>query len=151
MSDFAALQPNILSQLATDIASVIPSVDSETDGQHSPRLGSESEERQVKLILDALQDIDESYSDVDREVVYPDRTSACDIVLDNAITVEVKLLRYWRANVDQNHWYKQVFSPFTSNTLLTDAKRLHESEFQKPGGLLGLFYRRASDDPSSVE
>ena len=35
--------------------------------------------------------------------------------------------------------------------MLTDAKRLHESEFGESGGLLGLFYERASDDPEEVE
>jgi hypothetical protein len=75
-----------------------------------------------------------------------------DIVLSDAIPVYAKLLRYWRANGDpEPNWYKHVFSPFNRNTLLTDAKRLHESEFEKPGGLLGLFYKRASDDPDSVE
>jgi len=34
-------------------------------------LGSESEERQVKLILDALRDVDESYLNTNREVTYP--------------------------------------------------------------------------------
>jgi hypothetical protein len=141
-----------LSRLAQDIASVIPSIDSETDGQYGPGLGSESEERQVELVLEALRGIDKSYSDADREVAYPSQTATCDIVLDDLIPVEVKLLRYWRANGDpEPNWYKHVFSPFNSNTLLTDAKRLHKSEFKKPGGILGLFYQRASDDPASVE
>lgn len=149
-SDDATAQ--VLSQLAQDIASVIPSIDSETNGQYGPGLGSESEERQVKLILESLQDIDGSYSEVDREVTYPSQTATCDIVLSNGIPIEAKLLRYWRANGDpEPNWYKHVFSPFNSNTLLTDARRLHDSEFEKPGGLLGLFYKRASDDPTSVE
>lgn len=145
------VRAQVLSRFAQDIASVIPFIDSETNGQYGPGVGSESEERQVKLVLEALRGIDKSYSDADREVAYPNRTGACDIVLDNAIPVEVKLLRYWRANGDpEPNWYKHVFSPFNSNTLLTDARRLHESEFQKPGGLLGLFYKRASDDQTSV-
>lgn len=152
MTDSSQDTANILSQLATDIASVIPSVDSETDGQYGPGLGSETEERQVKLILEALQNRDDSYSNADREVAYPSQTAACDIVLSNGIPIEAKLLRYWRANGDpEPNWYKHVFSPFNSNTLLTDARRLHDSEFEKPGGLLGLFYKRASDDPTSVE
>lgn len=142
----------VLSRFAQDIASVIPSIDSETDGQYGPGLGSESEERQIKLILDALRDRNESYSDVDREVAYPNRTATCDIVLGDGNPIEAKLLRYWRANGDpEPNWYKHIFSPFNSNTLLTDARRLHDSEFEKPGGLLGLFYKRASDDPASVE
>jgi hypothetical protein len=34
---------------------------------------------------------------------------------------------------------------------LADAKRIHESGFEKPGGLLGLFYKRGSGDPTPVE
>jgi len=34
---------------------------------------------------------------------------------------------------------------------LTDAKRIHESGFEKPGGLLGLFYKRGSGNPTFVE
>lgn len=141
-----------LIQLATDIASVIPFIDSETEGQYGHGLGSESEERQVKLILDALSEIDESYSNDDREVAYPSQMATCDIVLGNDLPIEAKLLQYWRANGDpEPNWYKHVFSPFNSHTLLTDAKRLHQSEFEKPGGLLGLFCKRDSDDPTSVK
>jgi hypothetical protein len=47
--------------------------------------------------------------------------------------------------------YGHVFSPFHRNTLLTDARRLHASEFSERCGLLGLFYTRADDDPETVE
>jgi hypothetical protein len=47
--------------------------------------------------------------------------------------------------------YGHVFSPFHRNTLLTDARRLHESAFGEESGLLGLFYTRADDDPETVE
>lgn len=141
-----------LSRLAQDIASVVPAIDAETEGQYGSGIGSESEERQVKLILDALEETDESYRRADREVAYPDQSASCDIMLGNGIPVEAKLLRYWRANGDpEPSWYKQVFSPFNSNTLLTDAERLHESEFEKSGGLLGLFYKRGAGDTTSVE
>jgi len=141
-----------LSELATDIASAIPSIDAETEGQYGAGLGSESEERQIDLIFEFLAEQDIKYSDVEREVTYPDRTASCDIVLSDGLPVEAKLLRYWRANGDpEPNWYKHVFSPFNKNTLLTDAKRLHESEFEKPGGLLGLFYKRGSGDPATVE
>jgi hypothetical protein len=141
-----------LSQFAEDIADVIPAVDADTQGQYGDGLGSESEERQVKLLLEALADRNETYADVEREVSYPDRTANCDIRLPDDTPVEAKLLRYWRANGDpEPNWYKHVFSPFNRNTLLTDAERLHESEFDKPGGLLGLFYNSGSDDPTSVE
>lgn len=141
-----------LSKFADDIASVVPSVDATTDGQYGAGLGSEPEERQVQLLLDALGEIDPSYRDAEREVAYPDRTASCDIVLDGGVPIEAKLLRYWRANGDpEPNWYKHVFSPFNSNTLLTDAKRLHEGAFSSPAGLLGLFYQRAEDDPEAVE
>lgn len=152
MTDSSHDTANIISQLATDIASVIPSIDSKTHGQYGPGLGSEPEERQVKLILEALRDRDNSYSNASREVAYPSQTATCDVVLGNGLPIEAKLLRYWRANGDpEPNWYKHVFSPFNSNTLLTDARRLHDSEFKKPDGLLGLFYKRASDDSASVE
>jgi hypothetical protein len=141
-----------LTRLAADFASIIPSVDAETEGQYGSGIGSESEERQVELILDALDDIDESYRGVKREVAYPDRPADCDIVFNDGTPIEAKLLRYWRANGDpEPHWYKHIFSPFNRNTLLTDSKRLCESDFEQVGGLLGLFYQRTPDDSVSVE
>jgi hypothetical protein len=47
--------------------------------------------------------------------------------------------------------YDHVFSPFHQNTLLTDARRLHASAFGERSGLLGLFYKRADDDPETVK
>jgi len=140
-----------LSQLARDITTVIPAVDTATQGQYGDGLGSESEERQIRLILKALVNQDEAYADVEREVSYPDRAAGCDLLLPEGIPVEVKLLRYWRANGDaEDYWYTHIFSPFNKNTLLTDAKRLHESEFDGYKGLLGLFYQRGRDDPETV-
>ena len=152
MEDTNSEETDTLSQLATDIASVIPSIDAETEGQYGSGLGSESEERQIGMIFDYLAEQDSRYSTVKREIMYPDRTANCDIVLSDGLPVEAKLLRYWRANGDpEPNWYKHVFSPFNKNTLLTDAKRLHESMFEESGGLLGLFYKRDSDDPTTVE
>jgi hypothetical protein len=82
-----------LSELATDIASAIPSIDAETEGQYGAGLGSESEERQIDLILNFLAEQDTRYSAVEREVTYPDRTASCDIVLSDGLPVEAKLLR----------------------------------------------------------
>jgi len=45
---------------------------------------------------------------------------------------------------------RQVLSPFHHNTLLSDAAKLARSNFEDPGGLLGLFYERAADDPESI-
>jgi len=64
-----------LSQLASDIAKVVPTVDAETEGQYGDGLGSESEERQVKLILDVLRDVSKLYLNADREVAYPSQTA----------------------------------------------------------------------------
>jgi len=74
-----------LSELATDIASAIPSIDAETEGQYGAGLGSESEERQIDLILNFLAEQDTRYSAVEREVTYPDRTAGCDIVLSDGL------------------------------------------------------------------
>jgi hypothetical protein len=40
-----------LKTLAEDIATVIPSVDSQTTGQYGDGIGSENEERQIELIV----------------------------------------------------------------------------------------------------
>jgi hypothetical protein len=140
-----------LFRLAVDFASVVPSVDAKTEGQYGSGIGSENETRQVELVMDALHSADSSYTGVDREVKYPNQTANCDIVLNDGTPVEAKLLRYWRGNGDpEDSWYTHVFSPFNNNTLLTDAKRLQNSDFEQSGGLLGLFYQRAPDDAKSV-
>ncbi|ESP88823.1 hypothetical protein [Candidatus Halobonum tyrrellensis] len=140
-----------LSRFAADVASAVPPVDAETTGRYGDGLGSESEERQVDALVDYLAERHERYRGVEREVAYPERAARCDLRLADGTPVEAKLLRYWRANGDpEPHAYGHVFSPFDANTLLTDAKRLSESGFDRPGGLLGLFYERAPDDPVTV-
>lgn len=137
-----------LTRLATDIADVISAVDANTTGQYGDGIGSEDEERQVKLLLEALEDYDPWYKSVAREVPYPSSEERCDLQLPDGTPVEVKLLRYWRANGDPEHYMpKQVLSPFHENTLLTDARRLSVSEFKGSSGLLGLFYKRSDEDP----
>jgi hypothetical protein len=134
------------------VAEAVPAVDRKTTGQYGDGLGSEDEERQVKLLLNHLRETDDRYEEVNREVPYPDSTEKCDLVLPNGMPVEAKLLRYWRANGDpEPAMYGHVFSPFHQNTLLTDARRLYASEFSGRSGLLGLFYTRADDDPETVE
>jgi hypothetical protein len=141
-----------LDEFTEDIANAIPAVDRVTTGQYGDGLGSEDEERQLKLLLDHLRKTDDRYSAVDREVSYPDGSEKCDLVLPNEMPVEAKLIRYWRANGDpEPTMYGHVFSPFHQNTLLMDARRLHTSEFNGRGGLLGLFYKRADNDPETVE
>lgn len=138
-------------EFTMDLASVLPVVDEDTTGQYGAGLGSEDEERQLDLLVTALEKRDSHYQEIKREVPYPARSGRCDLVLPSGIPVEAKLLRYWRANGDpEPAMYGHVFSPFHQNTLLTDANRLHDSAFSTPCGLLGLFYTRADDDPQSV-
>ena len=140
-----------LSQFAKDIASVLPEVDSKTEGQYGSGIGSEDEEDQLDLILRKLQCYGK-YEGVKREVEYPTEEQKCDIVLSDGTPIEAKLLRYWRANGDPEETiYKHIFSPFNKNTLLTDSKRLYNSEFQKPCGILGIFYKRSEMDDEEVE
>jgi hypothetical protein len=134
------------------VADAVSAVDRKTTGQYGDGLGSEDEERQLELLLDHLREADDRYEEVDREVPYPDGNRTCDIVLPNGMPVEAKLIRYWRANGDpEPTMYGHVFSPFHRNTLLTDARRLHESSFGEQSGLLGLFYTRADADSETVE
>jgi hypothetical protein len=141
-----------LSDLTKDIAEVIPDVDSRTSGQYGDGIGSEDEERQIELLLDELREQDPRYQQVKREVPYPDSAERCDLMLPDGTAVEAKLIRYWRANGDPEHYmYKTVFSPFHRNTLLSDAQILTESELGDRGGLLGLFYKRADAEPETVE
>jgi hypothetical protein len=140
-----------ITRLAEDTAEVIPQIDSETTGQYGDGIGSEDEEHQIALILEKLRELDDRYWGVKKEVDYPDASASCDLVLPDGTPVEAKLLRYWRANGDaEEYMYTHVFSPFHENTLLTDARRLHESGFDRPKCLLGLFYKRADNDPVEV-
>lgn len=140
-----------LTRLADDIATVIRTVDANTEGQYGDGIGSEDEPRQVELLVDELQRHTSRYQGTRQEVPYPNGSGRCDIVLPGEIPVECKLIRYWRANGDsEDNMPKQVFSPFHENTLLTDAQKLSTSGFERDGGLLGLFYKRSDDDPVSV-
>lgn len=141
-----------LHELTEHIARVIPAVDSETEGQYGAGLGSENEERQLDLIFDYLGALDERFTAIEREVRYPDGDGRCDLVLPDRMPVEAKLIRYWRANGDpEPTMYGHVFSPFHRNTLLHDGQRLREWSTEEPRGLLGLFYKRADEDPETVE
>lgn len=130
-----------LEKFTQDLADVIPDVDRETTGQYGDGLGSENEERQLELFLAHLRRTDDRYERVDREMTYPDSSGRCDLILPTGMAVEAKLIRYWRANDDpEPTMYGHVFSPFYQNTLLSDARRLHESAFGGQNGLLGLFF-----------
>lgn len=141
-----------LRELTEEIAKAIPEIDSQTTGQYGAGIGSENEEHQIELLLQHLREQDSRYEKVDREVFYPESSERCDLLLPDGTPVEAKLIRYWRANGDpEPNMYKHVFSPFHRNTLLTDAHSLVESEIGDGSGLLGLFYKRADDDPETVE
>ncbi|PAU83157.1 hypothetical protein CK500_10130 [Halorubrum salipaludis] len=143
---------NALARLADDIATVIPTVDRDTEGQYGAGIGSEDEPRQVELLVEELQRHSSTYRETQLEVPYPDGSESCDLVLPDGTPVECKLLRYWRANGDpEDSMPKRVFSPFHEHTLLSDAQKLSESEFDRDGGLLGLFYERSDDDPETVD
>ena len=141
-----------LEDLTVDMAEVIADVDSRTTGQYGDGIGSENEERQIELLLQALREQDSHYEHVEREVSYPESAERCDLVLPDGMPVEAKLIRYWRANGDpEPNMFKHVFSPFHKSTLLTDAQSLAESELGDSSGLLGLFYKRADSDSTAVE
>jgi len=114
--------------------------------------GRKIEERQIGSLLQHLREKDDRYERVDREVSYPESSERCDLMLPGGTPIEAKLIRYWRANGDpEPNMVKHVFSPFHRNTLLTDARSLARSDLGDWGGLLGLFYTRANDDPETVE
>lgn len=137
--------------MTDDIARVIQPVDAQTDGQYGSGIASEDEERQVKLLLEALREDTDGYDDVRHEARYPDGGGRCDLILDDNTPAEDKLLRYWRGNEDpEDYMWTRVFSPFHTNTLLTDVEKLHTADFEHSGGLLGLFYKRGDDDPVQV-
>ncbi|WP_435093459.1 hypothetical protein [Halorubrum sp. N11] len=140
-----------LTRLADDIATIIPTVDRNTEGQYGDGIGSEDEPRQVELLVDELQRHSSAYEGTQLEVRYPDSAESCDLVLPDGTPIECKLLRYWRANGDpEDSMPMRVFSPFHEHTLLSDAQKLRESGFDRDGGLLGLFYKRSDDDPKTV-
>ena len=137
-----------LTQLTQSFANVIPVVDK--DAQHDrwkAGIGPFEEEAQLAMILEALSDADRQPRPIEREVQYPESAKRCDLVVDadgGRLTTEVKLLRFRRdnGNIDPN-MYKSVFSPFperSSSSMLTDAKKLVDSEFTQPTGLVGLYY-----------
>jgi len=140
----------VLQRVARDFADVIPQVD--TDAQHDrwkAGIGPFEEENQIEMILDELAEHASRLEKIQREVSYPGSQRRCDLVFESGsvcLPVEAKLLRFRRdnGNIDPN-MYKSVFSPFperSSSSMLTDAKKLVESDFETPTGLLGLYYEK---------
>lgn len=62
-----------LEELTVDLANVIPAIDAETTGQYGAGLGSETEDRQLELLLNYLRDADARYEAIEREVAVPRR------------------------------------------------------------------------------
>lgn len=101
------------------------------------------------MILETLSDSDRQPWPIEREVPYPESGNRCGLVGDidrGRLPIEAKLLRFRHdnGNIDPN-MYKTVFSPFperSSCLMLTDAKKMVDSEFTQPTGLVGLYYER---------
>ena len=137
---------NLLERLADDFSSAVPTIDAEADHDRwQAGIGPFEEDRQVEMLQEAI-DGDTNYS-IETEASYLDGGQRVDLFIESeeiAIPVEAKLLRfrYDNGNIDPNSFAK-VFSPFperTTSTLLTDAQKLRESDFEEDGGLLGLYY-----------
>jgi hypothetical protein len=142
---------DLLRALADDISEAIKAVDRRTVGQYGEGIGSEDEEDQLELLLEELRKQSGRYSEAELEAPYPNSEQSCDLLLPQEVPVECKLIRYWRANGDPEHYMPmRVFSPFNENTILTDAQKITSSSFERDGGLLGLFYKRSESDPENV-
>lgn len=137
---------DLLQHLADDFASVIPDLDAKAEHDRwQAGIGPFEEERQIEMLRDATEG-DTNYS-IKTEAPYLNGGQRVDLLIESeetAIPVEAKLLRfrYDNGNIDPNSFAK-VFSPFperTTSTLLTDARKLHEADFEENGGLLGLYY-----------
>jgi hypothetical protein len=142
----------LLTRLATDFASVLSAVDAEAEhDRFQDGIGPHKEEHQVEMILDVLDG--EFYEDVSTSIQYPNSRKQCDLVVETdegRFPIEIKLLRFRRDNESEDPMrYTKIFSPFNSNnptTLMNDSFKLTDSDFELPGGLLGLYYEQ-EDEP----
>jgi hypothetical protein len=144
---------DVLARLSRDLAAVVPRIDAEAEHERwQPGLGAFEEERQLKLLVEALGET--SAWTLEREVPYPNGTQRCDLVVDagtRRLPLEAKLLRFRRDNGDREpNAFGTVFDPF-SNSLVADARKLVQSSFAHPGGLLGLYYERADEDTVGMD
>jgi len=144
---------DVLVQLSDAFANVIPDVDAIAEHDRwKPGIGPFEEENQIEMILNALDD-SPLRETIETEVPYLDGSRRCDLFLegDNGIQVpvEAKLVRfrYDNGNIDPNS-FARVFTPFperSSSSLLTDTKKLYESEYGSNGGVLGLYYEKVDE------
>lgn len=142
-----------LTQLADEFAAVIPEVDATAEHDRwDPGIGPFEEENQIEMILDAL-DGRPIIGTIETEVSYLDGRRRCDLVLSGdgvQLPVEAKLIRfrYDNGSIDPNS-FARIFTPFPerrSSSLLTDTKKLYESEFESNGGVLGLYYEEIDEE-----
>ena len=145
----------VLEQFAHDIADVIPDVDSSAEHHRwQPGIGAFDEEEQVQRILETLPEQTDYYESIETEVPYPDSDQRCDILIGReglSIPVEAKLLRFYRDNGDiAPSAYTSIFTPF-SNSVVTDANKLAESNFKISGGLLGLYYQPTDSEFTDMD
>lgn len=144
----------VLRRTAREFATAIPSVDAHAEhSRWKAGIGPFEEPKQIEMILRELAADGDVPDWVRTEVPYPKSGKRCDLVVERSglsIPIEAKLLRFRLDNghIDPN-MYKSVFSPFPeqgSGSLLTDARKLVDSGFETPCGLLGLYYER-DDEP----
>jgi len=144
---------NALIQLSDEFANVISDVDASAEHHRwKPGIGPFEEENQIEMILDALNE-HPLRETIETEVPYLDGSRRCDLFLDDGdlqLPVEAKLVRfrYDNGNIDPNS-FARVFTPFPesgSSSLLTDTKKLYESEFGSNGGVLGLYYEKVDEE-----
>lgn len=145
----------VLDQFARDVGDTIPHLDATAEHPRwQPGIGAFGEEAQVQRLVDRLRQRSTTYEVAETEAPYPASGQRCDILLGSdgvQIPVEAKLLRFYRDNGDiEPAAYSTVFSPF-SNSLVADAEKLAEIEFESSGGLLGLYYEPASGAPPLMD
>ncbi|WP_255152189.1 transcriptional regulator [Halorarius halobius] len=141
---------DMLDRLARDVAAVVPDVDAEVShGRYGDGIGGFAEPKQIEFVADRLDERDTPYHAIETEVPYPNDTQRCDIVLETdtgRLPIEAKLLRFNRANGDiEPTTYDSIFNPL-DGSLVADATKLATSEFDTPGGLLGLYYERGDEE-----
>lgn len=141
-----------LTRLAEDFAAVISEVDAQAEHDRwKPGIGPFEEEKQMEMLVEATEESPLGQYLL-AEQAYPDNGQRCDIVVEQAgtqIPIEAKLLRfrYDNGSIDPAS-YARIFTPFPerrSSSLLTDAKKLHDSGFEPSGGLLGLYYEKEDE------
>lgn len=142
----------IVQKLTDALSSAVPEVDEwirADDDRWDEGIGPCQEERQVETL------IDESEAPITQHVTleeqYPSTQEKCDIIVDKGgkrLAVEAKLIRYRRDNGDiEPNMERRVFTAFPrrGNSLVSDAKKLHESGFENYA-TLAIFYADEAEE-----